>query len=599
MRDTKRRSSPFFLLVWGVLLTLAGAPVLAQEAAGRPYLAVTGSAVTSPPLVDLHVYGLDAQGNPLDMTQHTLKVTHNGTPAGPITVNGRYKGGTFTIFLIDIPPGVSGQLTAVQDAIKQYASAPTMEENTDAVAIYKAGETAAAQLLAPDTFYNSVRNLFATPLEPETGATALVDSLGGLLQQIDGLKPEPGMVPAIVVMSDGTDVVSTRFDENNIAGLAAGLGVPIHTVWLANEELSPASQQFGQDYLAGVAAGSRGLTAHLSDSADLAAIWNRIASFREQVVVSYPVDDLAAGDFPVELSLDGSLVTRAETTITVPGNLPLIAIDLPPESRELSLPDLEPVELRFSTSVSWLDGEERELAVAQLLVNGLAYDVPVADFDQFDVEINNLTFGDNLVQLAVLDAQGLRVTSPAVGLVVNEGATSLPPELRSGLGIFGVIGRIFLTLFILVLLAGVGFFAWRQGWLSRLGAAVPRGPSRRRPPPEAPPTKPVIDAIPTRTIARLEVLEAVTQTPTVFTLGKAVEPIGRSPTQAGIAFENDITVSRLHASLHLEGDHYRIFDERSTSGTWVNDQQVPEYGIQLMDGDEIHLGAVHLRFRQP
>ena len=48
----------------------------------------------------------------------------------------------------------------------------------------------------------------------------------------------------------------------------------------------------------------------------------------------------------------------------------------------------------------------------------------------------------------------------------------------------------------------------------------------------------------------------------------------------------------------LEGNHYRIFDELSTSGTWVNEQQVPEYGIQLLDGDEIHLGAVHLRYRQ-
>jgi hypothetical protein len=49
----------------------------------------------------------------------------------------------------------------------------------------------------------------------------------------------------------------------------------------------------------------------------------------------------------------------------------------------------------------------------------------------------------------------------------------------------------------------------------------------------------------------------------------------------------------------LEGNHYRIFDEGSTSGTWVNEKAVPEYGVQLVDGDEVHLGAVLLRFRQP
>jgi pSer/pThr/pTyr-binding forkhead associated (FHA) protein len=48
----------------------------------------------------------------------------------------------------------------------------------------------------------------------------------------------------------------------------------------------------------------------------------------------------------------------------------------------------------------------------------------------------------------------------------------------------------------------------------------------------------------------------------------------------------------------LEGNRYRLYDAGSTSGTWVNEQQVPEYGIQLRDGDEIFLGQVHLRFRQ-
>jgi pSer/pThr/pTyr-binding forkhead associated (FHA) protein len=41
-----------------------------------------------------------------------------------------------------------------------------------------------------------------------------------------------------------------------------------------------------------------------------------------------------------------------------------------------------------------------------------------------------------------------------------------------------------------------------------------------------------------------------------------------------------------------------LFDENSTSGSWVNGRQVPEYGVELADGDEIHLGAVHMMFRQ-
>ena len=73
--------------------------------------------------------------------------------------------------------------------------------------------------------------------------------------------------------------------------------------------------------------------------------------------------------------------------------------------------------------------------------------------------------------------------------------------------------------------------------------------------------------------------------------------LGRSPALSDVAFEQDITVSRLHASILWDGHNYRIYDDDSTSGTWVNDQEVPDYGAQLFDGDDIFLGKVRLRFR--
>jgi pSer/pThr/pTyr-binding forkhead associated (FHA) protein len=97
----------------------------------------------------------------------------------------------------------------------------------------------------------------------------------------------------------------------------------------------------------------------------------------------------------------------------------------------------------------------------------------------------------------------------------------------------------------------------------------------------------------------LEVLEAVTRMPPIIELTRPEHRLGRSPVQADIAFENDITISRVHATIALEGSDYRLYDEGSTSGTWVNDQTVPEYGYQLMDGDEIRLGAAIMRYRQP
>lgn len=359
-----------------------------------------------------------------------------------------------------------------------------------------------------------------------------------------------------------------------------------------------------------MAAGSRGLAASLDDASELPAIWERIAAFRDQARIRYVVNDLVGGTFPVELSLEGVPGAKAETTVTIALSSPSIVINLPPESRALTLPALdEPVRLRFSTSVTWLDGVERQVTAAQLVVNGSSpQSIPVEDLAEFDLDVQGLQYGNNTIQIAILDEQGLRVTSPALLLTVMEGRETLPAELEPGSGLGALLLRAFLLLFALALLVAGGFLAWRQGWLRRAPALIPRGPSgrvRRQsvPAPPAPPVSYGSADIETPTslpvLAYLEVLESVSRVPAHFPLTGSQVRIGRSPAQAEIAFENDITVSRMHAVLMLEGDHFRIFDEQSTSGTWVNEQQVPEYGIQLIDGDEIHLGAVHLRFRQP
>jgi hypothetical protein len=255
----------------------------------------------------------------------------------------------------------------------------------------------------------------------------------------------------------------------------------------------------------------------------------------------------------------------------------------------------EAVRLQFETAVTWLDGVERELTAVQLKVNGVTYDVAVEDVNNFQADITSLTYGNNSVEMVIMDDQGIQASSPIVVLTVNEGRRNIPDELDTGRGLLGLVLRFLLIVFALIVVLAVLIWLWRNGRLTNLGSLVPRGPSRPRQPFAE---QQQASYTPTHTVAYLEVLEAVSQLSSPIPLSMAVVRIGRSPNQANIAFENDVTMSRLHASLMLEGNHYRIFDEQSTSGTWVNERQVPEYGIQLNDGDEIHLGAVHLRFRQ-
>jgi hypothetical protein len=165
-------------------------------------------------------------------------------------------------------------------------------------------------------------------------------------------------------------------------------------------------------------------------------------------------------------------------------------------------------------------------------------------------------------------------------------------------------------LLVLLVLAGLLLFGWRAGWFRarrRPQVRIEDGPNVRRKTPPQPartPAAPHADPLPRATthphaIARLQIMESTTSLATEFPLTAATIRLGRSPANNDIAFEQDVTVSRQHAILQLEGTQYRLYDQNSTSGTWVNEQRIPEHGTPLFDGDDVHLGAVHLRFHQP
>jgi hypothetical protein len=598
-----RQRPLFLLLLFTFSLWLAGGAAQAQESAtATPWLFITASNASSPPSIELQAYGVAADGVSLSLSVNNVRVEHGGQTAvvqsaTPQTV------GTLTVFLVDIPPGVSDQIEAIQNAILQFASEPTMREGVDYVAVYSIGEAEPKELLAPTPFHNSVRNLFANPLPTETGATALIDSTMAMLDKMPELKPQPEMIESLVVLSDGTDAVSTRYTANDIAPRAASLGIPIHTIWLRNSDLPQAAYNIGQNYLQSISAGSRGLATLLENSSEVAAIWSRIAQFREQTRLRYVTDNLTGGQAAVTLTLVDNPEARAQTAVEVSSSMPSVVIELPLESRVLTLPNLDnPVTVRLQTTVSWLDGVTRQVEAAQLVVNGMVVqDIPVNTLDSFTARINNFVYSENTLQIAILDSQGIPASSPPVVITVQEGARDIPADLAAG----GGLGRTLLTLFGVVLLLGLAgglvFLLYQRGVFARLAGGIGRrgakGGARDGGETAVSPTaEPIITS--SEPLAYLEILEAVTRMPDYVALTTSVVRLGRSPAQADIAFENDITVSRLHATLHLEGIHYRIFDERSTSGTWVNEQQTPEYGIQLMDGDEIHLGAVHLRYRE-
>lgn len=587
----------------GLLLFVIIPSASGQDIGSDPgSLLVIGSTdAGSAPTLVLRAYGLDGQGNPLNISPNTVTVNHGGAAVNDVELAGTYMAGTFTIFLVDIPPGVDAQIDGIQQAIGQYASPPNMEERVDFISVYRVGETEATELLTPTNFYNATRNFLAAPLEPQAGPTALLDSLGRLLDQAESLKPKADVYASIVVFTDGTDVVSTTFDAEALGQRAAELGVPIHTIWLENESLQPFSQVAGRDYLSQLAAESRGLAARLDQPAEVEAIWGRISAFRAQTVLHYRPEGLTGGSFDVEISLRDDPAVRAGTRITVAAGAPIIQLNIPAESRSLKLESLdEPVELSFSAAVTWLDEVERELVSAELMVNGVpVQEIDVRDVDRFTVVISNFNYGPNTIQLAVEDELGQQATSPEIILSVLQGETEVPEEIQPESPLGQGLLRAALTCLVILLVLGalvlLVLVFRRRNLLSRLGGGR-KGRSARRPMKSRPlAPEPFLDETATTSGAPyLEILRSVTRMPLMIDLTAVEYHIGRSPMQADIVFENDITVAPRHATIALEGSDYRLYDAGTANPTLVNGQKVPEYGRQLIDGDEIRLGDVRM-----
>jgi pSer/pThr/pTyr-binding forkhead associated (FHA) protein len=78
----------------------------------------------------------------------------------------------------------------------------------------------------------------------------------------------------------------------------------------------------------------------------------------------------------------------------------------------------------------------------------------------------------------------------------------------------------------------------------------------------------------------------------VFAIESGEVAAGRHPESE--IFLDDITVSRRHAVVSRDGDHFEVCDAGSLNGTYVNHERVDKIGLQ--SGDEIQIGRFVLTF---
>ena len=111
MRISKRTWLTFLSLSLFVLIFANNWPAWAQQQASQIF--ITGSDVSSAPTVRLHLYAIDSQGNMVTIDPASLVIQHDGNAVSDISLANPVEGGTFTIFLIDIPEGVAAHIPSL------------------------------------------------------------------------------------------------------------------------------------------------------------------------------------------------------------------------------------------------------------------------------------------------------------------------------------------------------------------------------------------------------------------------------------------------------------------------------------------------------
>lgn len=516
-----------------------------------------------------------------------------------------------------------------------------MVEGLDQIAVLAPASSTEIQKVAPlpddpanfSPFKNTVRDgTYLYDIPQGISNTPLNDLVSGALKMLE--ESESELHRAVVVISDGIDTISDR-EVADIVRTANSLNIPIYTMIFG-----PKSNWGGQaeSNMKRLSLDSHG--AHYQVSAETAKpdpietiieqtaeqVYEKLDSQRTQYVLTYTSGIFSAGSHELSLSAGGKSnktslsINVRPPQITILQPAPGINIERRTDDPEVSVQDIEPRTQVVDFEVSWPDGYQREIASVDLLVDGVAVtDACVPPCNQIIWNLTSLSGGSHSIRVRVRDQQGQEAESSEVPLnitiitptpVPSPTATPYPTPVPVAVPVscedqYTGMTRIVrcnpeiwslaaLLIALFALLLAVFVIRRRPQVISSVVNKVKeitepffldkdKAKSNRE------------------TKAVLIILEGDDPTRKPIELVGDNIRMGRDEALAQIVL-NDRSVSRLHARISEEGDRkggvrFMLYDEGSTSGTYVNYEPVGINGQWLQHDDIINLGRVRMQFK--
>jgi hypothetical protein len=624
-----RRHGRIILLF--IILTLFSGQFIttfAQEEENR--LDITKLKSDQFPSITLNVLVLDADGRVIRELED-FRLSEDGIDVEEFQIE-PVEVGADVVFVIDANETISGidqvggisRLEKVKNSIIRYANFYMDPLHNDGISILvpsgpgsqfldKTGMTYANEVINAANLYQPGQ-LSETPLQ-----RMMVQALETAV-----INPEDGRSRSVVLFTDGSQL-SEQLDYDSLTSMAQEAGVPIFGLLLGAR-----ADEDEVNNLNRLAEASGGAMKHMPEAESADALFEIVDERSTMEQVAYKSAISTSGNHEIEVSLDDtSAISVFDLEVSPPSVM--VALDNSRPIRRVAaeldtpLELMEPLIQPLVAQVDWPDGYPRKLTAVSLLVNDeeVVIEAPILGTDgvlTFDWNLRHIDQGLYDLQIQVTDELGLQGSSPNVPLAVEVDrppipiptataapAPTAPPatvtafvepeDVPNDLVILGA-GLFFLAFFGLLLVLFIIFFSRRRSSSLAAAATGPASTAVAYPgdfdphvtyvlAPEL--TAEDIDA------AYLEALEHAPEHAAIIPIIGSNIALGRDPQVAQIPF-NDRSVSRLHARIMESQGNYRIYDEGSSSGTYVNYERIGLAPRILNDNDEIHFGRVHLRF---
>lgn len=427
--------------------------------------------------------------------------------------------------------------------------------------------------------------------------TPLFNLLFNTLSEFDVKNIDTSFQRTMIVFSDGVDVVS-GLQLDDVVNQAQEKGIVIYTVMLG-----PSKPQTRSN-LERIAIRTGGSYYELTSLDALDTMWDQILTGREQRILTYRSQMGSAEEVTAVVTLPDGRRLSAKAPLRVTALPAQIEVQYPPqglqlvrkgESYDIPLTELEPRELPIQLAFVWPNGIERKIRRVEITIGNDTRVIENEPFHLFAFPLGALGAGNYTLRVRMVDDLGIVSESLPVlfSIVIDQPPAPTPTPVVE----IKIIERI----------SGTSYAALIIGLISFLVALIVffRKPERREMA-----TTFVTGTIKTltepwrkregKTIheqarARLIAIGSDSKIPSPVLL-QGIRKFGRDPSLADVVL-SDPHVSRYHCRIVEEADGtFRLYDEGSTSGTYVNDETVAMSGHILHPDDVINIGPIVYRF---